>query len=162
MDYFDLNEYTIRLLDNIENDKLESLDTLVYTSSLFVIPINIAAFNGRLLLMNIYIFLALTSWAHHACRHMKVKNCIYDEIDKFACVTTGVFLFMYTFFYRSLRTFIVCILATICIFICYTRIFKNRKVNIKYRGLKNWKYQKPHILMHFIAVLTGSYVALND
>ena len=43
---------------------------------------------------------------------------IYDEIDKFACVTTGVFLFMYTFFYRSLRTFIVCILATICIFIC--------------------------------------------
>jgi len=162
MECFDINEYTNQLLDNIENDKLESLDTLIYTSSLFIIPINIAALNGKLILMNVYIFLALTSWAHHACRHMKVKNCIYDEIDKFACVTTGVFLFMYTFFYKSLRVFIVYILGTICIFICYYRIFKNRQVNITHRGLKNWKYQKPHILMHCIAVLVGSYIGMSD
>ena len=154
-------DYSIRLLDHIESKKIESLDTLVYSSSLFIIPINIAALNSKFLLMNLYLFIALTSWAHHACRHMNVKNhCVYDEIDKFACITLAVFIFLYTLFYTTCRKFIItcCCLISICI--CFQRIYKNRNFAIKNRGIKNWKYQKPHILMHIIAALTGAYVAL--
>jgi hypothetical protein len=154
------NEYSIRLLDHIESKKLESLDTLVYSSSLFIIPINVAALNSKFLLMNLYIFIALTSWAHHACRHMKTKECIYDDIDRFACISLGVFMIFYTFFYKALREFIITIIGIFCILLCYYRVLKNKKLAWYNRGIKNWKLQKPHIGMHIAAVLTGSYVAL--
>jgi hypothetical protein len=128
-----------------------------------VIPINFAALNNKYLLMNVYIFLALTSWAHHACRHMKVKNsCIYDEIDRFACITTGVYVFMYTLFYTTLRKFFITLTGIICICICYSRVLKNKSINWDKRGIKNWKYQKPHIAMHIAATITAIYVALID
>ena len=160
MDYIDIENYTIKLLDHIEANKLESLDTLVYTSSLFIIPINFAALNHKFLLMNIYIFLALTSWAHHACRHMKSKPCIYDDIDRFACISACVFTIFYTLFYKSLREFIITIVGIFCIFLCYYRVLKNKKLAWKNRGIKNWRLHKPHIAMHFAAVLTGTYTAL--
>ena len=162
MDSYELDEYNnVKLLDHIETKKIESLDTLVYTSSLFVIPINIAALNNKLLLMNLYIFLAVTSWAHHACRHMQVKNhCIYDEIDKLACITLSVFIFLYTLFYTTFRKFIITFCGMICIAVCFSRVYKNREIAIKNRGIHNWKYHKPHIIMHLTAALIGTYVAL--
>jgi len=158
-----MNSTSLSLLDAIEENKLESIDTLVYTSSLFVIPINIAALNHKFLLMNIYIFLALTSWAHHACRHMKVKkSCIYDEVDRFACITSCVYIIMYTLFYTSLRKFFITVAGIMCVLICYYRVCKNRNDSWENRGLKNWKYQKPHIAMHLTAVIVGIYVALIE
>ena len=155
--------YSSSLLDALEENKLESIDTLIYTSSLFVIPINIAALNHKFLLMNLYIFLALTSWAHHACRHMKVKkSCIYDEIDRFACITVFVYIFMYTLFYTSLRKFLFTVLGLLCVLVCYYRVSKNRNDSWENRGLKNWKYQKPHIAMHFAGTIVGIYVALIE
>lgn len=156
----ELNKNSI-VLETFEKQKLESLDTLVYTSSLFVIPVNIAAYNGKFLLMNIYIFIALTSWAHHSCRHMKVQKCIYDEIDKLACIASFVYLLMYTLFYTTFRKFFFTFLGCMCILILYYRVTKNRILNWDKRGIKNWKYQKPHILMHMTATLVGAYVALN-
>ncbi len=155
-------DITIKLLENLDTDNLESLDTLVYTSSLFIIPINIAALNHKFILMNLYIFLALTSWAHHACRHMKVpKNCIYDEIDKFACLAVITFGFMYTLFYTTFRKFFITVLGILCVVVCYYRSCKNREGGWKNRGIKNWKYHRPHIAMHIAGALTGIYVALN-
>ena len=109
-----------------------------------------------------YIFLALTSWAHHACRHMYVKKpCIYDEIDRFACVALIVYIILYTLFYTSMRKFIITSMCVFIILLCYSRSIKNRTTSWQNRGLKNWKYHKAHICMHIAATLTGTYVALN-
>ena len=111
--------------------------------------------------MNIYIFLALTSWAHHACRHMKVRNCVYDEIDRFACIASSVYILMYTLFYTTMRKFILTSMGMACIMVCYYRVCKHSATSWTNRGLINWKYQKAHILMHISAALVGTYVALK-
>ena len=59
------------------------MDTLIYSSSLFLIPINIAAIKNKYILMNVFIGLLLTSWAHHSNKHISDKNSIYDSLDNY-------------------------------------------------------------------------------
>ena len=151
----------LELLPEYTLNELQHLETLVYTSSLFIIPINIAAYNGKYILMNVLLFVTLTSWAHHACRHMNAsRNCIYDQIDKLACITLCVFGVMYTLFYNSWRKFIVTLIGILLVILCYSRVIKNRENSFYKRGLDNWKYHKPHIIMHLVAVCTAIYIAI--
>ena len=88
------------------------------------------------------------------------KKTFNDELDKFACVTLYVYLILYTLFYKSFREFSITITGLCLIAYCFYIVTKNHIRAINNRGIKNWKYQKPHIAMHIVAMLIGIYVAI--
>ena len=85
------------------------LDTLVYTISFLIIPINIAAIRGKYILMNTYITLLATSWATHSIWHVKDKPCttIYCSLDEIACNTTIPISFIHGAIYSQIFYFIM-------------------------------------------------------
>ena len=78
------------------------MDILVITSSLFLIPINLASINQLYLLMNHMIFLTLTSWAHHSILHINnnYTNNIYDKLDKIACYSIILHSSIFALYYN--------------------------------------------------------------
>jgi len=128
------------------------MDTLVLSSSLFLIPINIAAVKGNYVLMNILITLTLSSWAHHSNKHVgAIQASIYDRFDVFMCYYTIYFTFMYALLLTNVVKFV-----TICIFIgCVVFMNTYVQTNEHYydRGLDNWRYHKHHIAMHVITCI---------
>ena len=154
------------------------MDTLVYSSSIFLIPIQLAAFKKEYILMNVIICLLLTSWAHHSNIHFRYidninnnnninsisnnnsteyTDTIYDTLDNYMCYYAIYYTYMYAVFFCTPRQ---CILHLICLFgVFINYYYVNQNVNYLERGIKNWKYHINHILMHvsaccgFIAIL---------
>jgi hypothetical protein len=128
------------------------MDTLVYTVSTFIVPINIAAVNGKYDLMNIFIFLTLTSWAHHGITHelscIRRNSCstLYNRIDKYMCYIATAYTILYAVFF-TIR--LQCLLYFACLAsVLYTsEQVENNKFYYK-RGIQNWKHHTSHVVMH--------------
>ena len=158
------------------------MDTLIYSSSLFLIPIQIAAYKKEYILMNVYICLLLTSWAHHSNIHIiyninnninnnNINNnnnnnsnnnqiyidSIYDILDTYMCYFSIYYTYMYAMLFCTTRQ---CIIYLVCLFSVFVNYyFVNKNKNYLTRGITNWHYHIHHILMHisacigFIAIL---------
>ena len=128
------------------------MDTLVLSSCMFFIPINLAAIRRNYVIMNVTILLMVTSWAHHSVAHVKGKHyCIYDTLDKLACYLVIGTSFIYSMLYNG---FYVKILYMIClgnVFYLYSKVHTN--CDYYSRGLFNWHKHKAHLLMHLSACL---------
>jgi hypothetical protein len=130
------------------------MDTLIYTATTFIIPINIAAYNRKYVLMNVFILLTLTSWAHHSIVHTQQSvytPSIYDDIDKIMCFYAIYFSFMYALFFTSIVKFILYSICLTMVIVSY--IYVHRNVHYAQRGLINWHHHKYHIIMHLSACL---------
>ena len=143
------------------------MDTLVYTSSLFLIPINIACYKKKYILMNIYILLCLSSWAHHSCIHTNTntnanvnisntididsEHTIYDDFDKIMCYYAIYYTFTYTLTFASPIQFLMYITCLCIVFYSYYHVNNNK--NYYKRGLINYHLHKYHILMHIAACI---------
>lgn len=133
------------------------MDTLVYSASLFLIPINIACYKKKYILMNIYILLCLSSWAHHSCIHTNVsknidsERTIYDDFDKFMCFYSMYYTFIYALLFVSPIQFIIYIIFLCIVF--YSFYYVNNNENYYIRGLQNYHLHKYHILMHVSACI---------
>jgi hypothetical protein len=136
------------------------LDTLVYTVSFLLIPINIAATRSKYILMNTFIALLATSWSTHSIWHVKDKPCttIYCSLDEFTCNATIITSFIHGVMYsRFIYFFMYCVsLSSVAYF--YFKLRGNP--NYHKRGLKNWHHHKYHMLMHASAVVGLSMVSL--
>jgi len=119
------------------------MDTLVFTASLFIIPLNMAAVRGQYLLMNQILFLTLTSWAHHAICHTHTYiEDVYYRMDKVACYSSIIHTAILALIYNSWLYWVF--LAGVGI----SFEFVKRNKNYTKRGLRNWHYHIPHIAMH--------------
>ena len=137
------------------------MDTLIYTASTFIIPINVAAYTGKYVLMNLVLFLTLTSWAHHSICHTqyKSKECdMYEYIDSTTCYWVIFYSFVYALFYTTPLQFILYSICLSLVFYSYYHVHKNN--NYYKRGLSNWHYHKYHILMHISACIGLTIIAL--
>ena len=135
------------------------MDTLVYSSSLFLIPANIAAMNGQYVLMNTLIGLSLTSWAHHSNWQVCPGRTVYCELDNVMCYFTIYYTFMYAILYSSRWQCALYMVCLSCVFYSYYNVNKNE--NYDKRGLSNWRYHKYHILMHVSACIGMTIIALQ-
>ena len=139
------------------------MDTLVYTASLFLIPINIACYKKNYILMNIYILLCLSSWAHHSCIHTNIsknidtERTIYDDFDKIMCFYAIYYTFVYALLFVSPIKFIMYFICLCLVF--YSYYYVNNNENYYKRGLENYHFHKYHILMH-ISTCIGSIIIL--
>ena len=135
------------------------LDTLVYSASFLLIPINIAAIRNNYLLMNMYIALLATSWATHSIWHVKDEKCktVYCYLDNIICYSTIAVSFMYGILYAPFIQFLIYCVALSVVFFCYYELKDNP--NYHKRGLENWHHHKTHILMHVSTVIGLSMVA---
>jgi hypothetical protein len=137
------------------------MDTLVYSSSIFLIPIQLAALKKEYILMNVIICLLLTSWAHHSNIHFRYinntnhiyndiyTNTIYDDLDVYMCYYAIYYTYMYAACFCTPRQ---CILYLICLFgVFINYYYVNTNINYLERGITNWKYHINHILMHVSA-----------
>ena len=109
------------------------MDTLVYTSSLFLIPANLAAIKGEYVLMNTCIFLTLTSWAHHSNWHVHPCRTIYCDVDNVACYFTIYFTFMYAILFTSRIQCILYMMSLAGVFYAYHKVNQNK--HYEKRGL---------------------------
>ena len=136
------------------------LDTLVYTISFLLIPINIAAIRERYVLMNTYIVLLATSWATHSIWHVKDKPCttIYCSLDEVVCNVTILTSFIHGAIYSLRLYFLVYCFSLASVTYWYLKLRGNP--NYHKRGLVNWHHHKYHMLMHASAVVGLSVVAL--
>lgn len=133
------------------------LDTLVYTISFLMIPINIAAMRAKYILMNIGIIVMATSWATHSIWHVKDKPCttIYCSLDEVVCILSVATLTMYSFLYSRFIYFFIPLFSGIYSF------YKLRgNKNYHKRGLSNWRYHKYHILMHASGIVCLTIVSI--
>jgi len=137
-----------------------TLDTLVYTISFLLIPINIAAINAKYILMNTFIALLATSWATHSIWHVKDKPCttVYCSLDEVVCNTTITISFIHGVMYSQRIYFLMYCLSLASVTYWYLKLRGNQ--NYHKRGLSNWRYHKYHILMHASAVVGLSVVSI--
>jgi len=135
------------------------LDTLIYTITLLLIPINLAASTGKYDLMNIYILLLATSWATHSIWHTSndPKPTIYCTLDTIMCYVTIAYTFMYAQLYVSSRRSYIYDFCLGLVIFSYLHIKDNK--NYHKRGLENWHHHMYHILMHLSAVTGLSVIA---
>jgi len=138
------------------------MDTLVYTSSLFLIPINIACCKQKYILMNIYTLLCLSSWTHHSCIHTQKNNSsntitIYDDFDKFMCFYAIYYTFVYALLFVSPIQFIMYMICLCIVFYAFSHVTQN--INYYERGIRNYHFHTYHILMH-VAACIGFIVIL--
>lgn len=141
------------------------MDTLVYTVSTFIVPINIAAINGKYDLMNVFIFLTLTSWAHHGITHelscLTRDKCVtpYNRIDAYMCRIAVMYTFMYAIFFTSV---VQCLLYQMCLSsVVYSSVYVEHNKFYYERGITKCKYHLNHIVMHFSACLGFIVISLN-
>ena len=141
------------------------MDTLVYTVSTFIVPINIAALNGKYVLMNIIILLTLTSWAHHGITHelscLRRDKCVtlYNFMDQYMCKVTIAYTLMYAIFFTST---VQCILYMYCLAgVLYSSVHVENNKFYYERGVTNWKYHLNHVVMHLSACLGFIVISLN-
>ncbi len=127
------------------------MDTLVLSASLFLIPINVAAIKGKYDLMNIFILLCLTSWAHHSNMHVSGAESIYDDLDKLMCYYTIYYTFIYAITQCSFTRFVTYCMCLIGVFVSYYFVHQNSMYTI--RGLEHWHIHVSHIAMHGSACL---------
>lgn len=138
------------------------MDTLVYTATLFLIPINIAAYNKKWILMNVMLLLCLTSWAHHASMHVsgyreKYDQSVYDILDEVMCWYAIYYSFMYGLFFTTPKQFIIYCICLVGVFISHKNIVPNP--DYTRRGVENWHVHVPHICMHLSAL--GGFIAVS-
>ena len=134
-----------------------TLDTLVYTISFLLIPINIAAMRAKYILMNVGIIVMTTSWATHSIWHVKDKPCttVYCSLDEVVCIASVAILTIHSFLYARFIYFFLPLFSGIYSF------YKLRdNPNYHKRGLSNWHHHKYHILMHASAVVGLSVVSI--
>ena len=128
------------------------MDTLILSSCVFLIPINLAAIRQCYLTMNILTVLLATSWAHHALAHIKgAHSSVYDTVDKTMCGVATVYSAWYTYWYLGgVRQAVYCVCLG-GVFFAYSRV----RVNKWYytRGLVHWKKHRFHVLMHVSATI---------
>lgn len=148
------------------------MDTLVYTASTFLIPINIAAYTKKYVLMNIVLFLTLTSWAHHSIAHSHMESTgssssllsslsislTYGDLDKIACYWAILYSFIYALFFTSMIQFALYSICLGLVFYSYSYVHKNQ--HYYKRGLENWRHHKYHILMHLAACAGFTVIAI--
>ena len=173
------------------------MDTLVWTVSMMMIPIQLAARRAEYALMNHIILLLCSSWSYHSiCHEYKhLPKSVYYYLDKIFCYTLSThivyrfsqklcFVHPEPFFMIEMKsprtialqvhkdTFIdhfhvgrvvglSCALSMSSmgvVLLYYLGVRKNREFDK--RGLNNWKYHVPHVMMHMLATLTISLVIL--
>ena len=127
------------------------MDTLVYSASTFLIPINIAAVNGKYDLMNVYLLLCLTSWAHHSNMHICGEESFYDDIDKLMCYIAIYYTLMYALAHMDLIRLVLYCICLLGVFVSFAYVHTNAHYTV--RGIENWRYHIPHICMHLSACL---------
>lgn len=134
---------------------LIAMDPLIFTASLFIIPLNMAAARGQYFLMNQLLFVTLTSWAHHAiCHSHKYKEDVYHKVDKIAVYTSIIHTAILAIAYDSwLYWFFLSGIG-----ISYEFVKRNKHYEM--RGLHNWHYQIPHIAMH-LSTFAGLICVVN-
>lgn len=131
------------------------MDTLVYSASTFIIPINVAAMNNKYILMNMYILLTLASWAHHAVTHelscLRRTECItrYNVIDVTMCYVAITYGLVYSVFFVPRLYFLIHCVCTLSAMYNCIRVQGNKYYYE--RGIKNWKRHTHHVLMHVSA-----------
>ena len=135
------------------------LDTLVYSVSLLLIPINIAAIRANYLLMNLGIAMLVTSWATHSIWHVKDSPCttVYCSLDYTVCKTTIIISFFHGLLYATFIQFMVAFTALLIVLYSFYKLKGNP--NYHKRGLENWHHHKYHILMHISAVVSLSVIS---
>ena len=141
------------------------MDTLVYSVSTFMIPINVAALRGKYDLMNVYLGLTLTSWAHHGITHelscLKRDGCktVYNVIDLVMCRVAVAYTLWYAVLFTSrLQFFVYFVSLMSVVFSYYGYVTHNRLYYI--RGLENWRLHKAHIIMHLSTCVGFTAIAL--
>ncbi len=141
------------------------MDTLVCTVSTFMIPINIAAVRGKYDLMNVYLCLTLTSWAHHGISHelsrLKRDECItvYNVIDLVMCRVAVLYTLLYAIlFVNRLQFFVYFVCFMSVVYSYYVHVAHNAMYYI--RGFENWKLHKAHIIMHISTCVGFTAIAL--
>ena len=135
------------------------VDTLVLTSSLFIIPINLAAQTGKWDLMNVFIFLMGTSWVHHSNMHLQVqRQNIYSKIDVFACYLAIMYTFIWAFLWSHMFYYYLACLSGVTIM-----HFTDHCDEIYFykRGLVNYRCHVKHILMHVFACMGFIIISLE-
>ena len=135
------------------------MDTLIYSSSLFLIPINIAAIKNKYILMNVFIGLLLTSWAHHSNKHISDKISIYDSLDNYMCYVAISITLLYALLYSSSLQIMLYIPCLLFVYLTYQYVESN--INYCKRGLENWDCHVYHILMHIFACLGFITITLD-
>lgn len=141
------------------------MDTLVYSVSTFMIPINVAAIHGKYDLMNVYMGLTLTSWAHHGITHelscLGRTKCLtmYNRIDLAMCYVALAYTFVYSLMYTNRLQWV---LYCICFFVDVYHYYKYVNNNTFYyvRGLENWNFHKSHIIIHISTCVGFAVIAL--
>lgn len=143
----------------------ERMDTLVCTATMFIIPINIAAIRGKYVLMNVYVGLALTSWAHHGITHELSRlgrtTCVttYNRIDLTMCYSALAYTFVYSLMYTNrLQWFLYCMCFLIDLYHYYMYVNTNKFYYV--RGIENWRLHKSHILIHLSTCIGFTAIAL--
>jgi hypothetical protein len=134
------------------------VDSLVLSSSLFLVPINLAAQNAKWDLMNLFIFLMGTSWVHHSNMHMQVsRSNVYSKIDILTCYVAIFYTFMWALLWTNVFYYYLTCLTGVTIM----HFTDHNENNYYKRGLKNYKWHVKHILMHVFACTGFIFISLE-
>ena len=127
------------------------MDTLFVTSTLFLIPVNVAAAHGpqNFFLANHVALLAMASWTHHALVHVHGYDatCAYHRIDVALCWSLILHSAALAVTRRARVGFWACLA---CVVMCYV-FGVSANPGYEARGLENWHRHVAHVAMHVSA-----------